>query len=69
MILQDTGFSKVLPSDSGIVAYSDAGEAASAVQSVADEYDRHAAAARHIANDIFDTNEVLGDMLGQIGFG
>lgn len=67
VVVQETGFSKVLPTGAGLLGYSNADEAIRALRSVADDYDRHATGARRIAHDIFDAQRVLADMLGKIG--
>jgi len=60
VVLQDTGFSAVLPVGEGIVPFSTMDEAAAAVREVGGHYPRHAAAARAIAEEYFDSDKVLG---------
>lgn len=61
--LQDTGFSELLPTGEGVLAFSDLQGAAAAVAAVEDEYERHCTAAREIARERFDSALVLGEML------
>jgi hypothetical protein len=59
VVVQDTGFSTVLPIGEGIISFSTVDEAVSAVREVDGHYGRHAAAARAIAEGYFDSSKVL----------
>ncbi|MGR8921179.1 MAG: hypothetical protein ACU85V_16300 [Gammaproteobacteria bacterium] len=63
VVTQDTGFSGVLPTGEGLLAYTDRGEAARCLQQVEADYARHARAARSLAADYFDAARVLGALL------
>lgn len=58
-IAQDTGFGAVLPTGEGILAFRNFDEAVHAIRMVEADYDRHAKAARAIAEDYFDSAKVL----------
>jgi glycosyltransferase involved in cell wall biosynthesis len=59
VVVQDTGFSKVLPAGSGILAFNTVAEAAAAVEKVAASYTRESKAARSIAEEYFASEKVL----------
>ncbi len=67
VILQDTGFSEVLPTGKGLIAMSTKAEAAEAVASVIADYDTHAQMARRIAVDHLDAKKVMGEVLDAAG--
>ena len=58
-LVQDTGFSRVLPAGEGIVAFSDLEEAVAGADAIARHYERHSAAARAIAEEYFESDSVL----------
>jgi hypothetical protein len=59
VIVQETGFSSVLPVGEGILPFSTMDEAVAAIHEVEGNYARHAKAARAIAEAYFDANKVL----------
>lgn len=63
VILQDTGFSGFLPTGEGLLSFSNYDEAVGAIASVSRDPDRHGRAARRIAEEYFDANVVLNDLL------
>ncbi|MAG55948.1 MAG: hypothetical protein CMJ83_06635 [Planctomycetes bacterium] len=63
VILQETGFSKVLPTGKGLFAYRTLEEAAEAIRTVEADYPTHAAAARAIAEEYFDGRTVLARVI------
>lgn len=63
VVVQDTAFSKILPVGEGILSFSTLEEAAEATRQVERDYQFHAAAAREIAEEYFDSGKVLGDLL------
>jgi hypothetical protein len=67
VVLQDTGFSEHLPCGEGLFAVQSVGEAADAIARVLAEYDRHAAAARRIAEMHLEAKTVLAAFLGSLG--
>lgn len=62
-LVQDTGFSGHLPTGEGLVAFSTVDEAAAGAERIAADYDRHADAARALAEEYFDSDVVLGRLL------
>lgn len=67
VITQDTGFGNILPTGAGLFAFTTADEALGAIETVARDYPRQSAAARHIAQEYFAAERVLGDMLHRVG--
>jgi hypothetical protein len=63
VIIEDTGFSDVLPVGEGILSFTTLDEAVAAVQDVDARYRRHAHAARSIAREYFDSDKVLRRMI------
>jgi glycosyltransferase involved in cell wall biosynthesis len=63
VVAQDTGFSDVLPTGEGLLAFSTADEAAAAVEIVAADVARHGRAARELAREYFDSEGVLTRLL------
>ena len=58
VVVQETGFSSVIPSGEGVVAFSTFPEAVEAVREVSARYRRHARAARELAAAYFDSDRV-----------
>lgn len=58
-LVQDTGFSEIIPVGKGLVAFSTLEEAAAGADSILADYDCHAAAARLLAESYFDSDLVL----------
>lgn len=65
VITQDTGFASVLPVGEGILAFRTLDEAVAAVREVSGHYDRHAVAARGIADAYFDSGRVLTRLIDE----
>lgn len=63
VILQDTGFSEVLPTGEGLFAVSTAEQAAAAIDRVCTDYPRHRRAARSIAREHLDAKKGLESLL------
>jgi hypothetical protein len=55
------------PVGEGVLTFHTIDQAAAAVETVAREYDRHASAARRLAEDHFDSHKVLTKLLNEIG--
>lgn len=62
-IVQDTGWSAIMPTGEGLFAFRTADDIASAVEAIAKDYRRHCQAARRIAEEYFDSDKVLGELL------
>jgi hypothetical protein len=63
VVVQDTGFATILPVGEGILPFNTIEEAADAIQEVEANYDRHAKAARGIAEEYFDSDRVLSRLI------
>jgi hypothetical protein len=66
-VVQDTGFSELIPAGEGLFAFTNLDEAARAVETVERNYARHQRAARELARAHFASEVVLGDILKRIG--
>jgi glycosyltransferase involved in cell wall biosynthesis len=67
VIVQDTGIKNLYPTGEGLLTFSTLDEAVAAVESVASNYQRHARAAREIAEEYFDSDKVLLQLLAKLG--
>lgn len=63
VVVQDTGFSAILPTGAGLLAFNTGQEAAAAIEAVEAEPVHHAAAARALAEEHFDSDRVLTELL------
>jgi len=63
VIVQDTGFSQVLPVGEGILPFNTLEEAEAAIREVQSNYGRHAKAAQGLAEAYFDSDKVLNRLL------
>ena len=63
VVVQDTGFAKLLPTGRGLHAFATEDEAAVAIAAVEADYDREAQAARDIALAHFDARQVLSRLI------
>jgi hypothetical protein len=69
VVAQDTGIRALLPVGEGILPFTSLEEACSAIGEITDDYPRHARAARKLAEEYFDSDRVLGDLLSALGVG
>ncbi|CAN5385938.1 hypothetical protein BH23ACT9_BH23ACT9_05340 [soil metagenome] len=67
VVVQDTGFSDHIPTGEGILAFTDAAGAVTALADAERRYDDHASAAADIARTHFDAETVIGDLLDRTG--
>jgi hypothetical protein len=65
VVVQDTGFGGVLPVGEGLLAFRTLEEAVAAIKEVEAHYDRHAKAARAIAEAYFDAGAVLRRLIDE----
>jgi hypothetical protein len=65
VILQDTGFSDVLPCGKGLLAFRTPSEARAAIRQLRDGYEAHCRVARAVVEEFFDSRRVLVDLLEQ----
>ncbi|HEX6189554.1 MAG TPA: hypothetical protein VFZ40_15845 [Pyrinomonadaceae bacterium] len=66
-LVQDTGFSKNLPVGEGLIAFRTLEEAVAGAESIARNYEKHARAARALAEEYFDSDKVLKELLNEVG--
>lgn len=66
VVLQDTGFSEFLPTGKGVLAFTTADEAVTALLEVETDWELHAEAAREIAAAEFDSDLVLAAMVDRL---
>lgn len=69
VVVQDTGIRELLPAGEGILPFASVDEARSAIAEVSDDYPRHSRAARKLAEEYFDSDRVLGDLLSALDVG
>jgi hypothetical protein len=67
VVVQDTGFSDMVPVGEGLFAFADGSEAAAAIAEVESDYERHSCAARSIAAEYFEARHVISGMLSRVG--
>jgi hypothetical protein len=67
VVVQDTGFAELLPTGSGLLAFTDLDGAAAAIAAVEAGYERHGNAARELARAHFAGEVVVGRMLEDAG--
>ena len=67
VVTQDTGWSGFIPSGCGLFAFSDTESALAAIRQIESDPEKHARAARQVAEDAFDSNKVLASMLSELG--
>lgn len=63
VVVQDTGPSTFLPGDEGMFRFTTLAEAAAALEAVNSDYERHARAARELAETRFDAKKVAAGIL------
>lgn len=66
VITQDTRWSNFIPSGQGLFAFTDLQTAKDAIEEVTRNYKQHAKAAKDVAQEYFDSNKVLTQMLDSI---
>jgi len=67
VVVQDTGFSSVIPSGDGLIAFNTLEEAAAGIESMEKNYKHHQEAAKDLAFRYFSSEVVLSDLLEKIG--
>ena len=66
VIVQETQWSKFIPSGKGVLAFTSLESAFDAVIDVANNYKVHCAAAKEIAHEYFDSGKVLSEMISRL---
>jgi hypothetical protein len=67
VLAQDTGFSRHHPVGEGLLAFTTIDEAVEGIERIGADYAGHSRAARELAEEHFDSNRVLGRLLGELG--
>jgi hypothetical protein len=67
VLAQDTGIDDLYPVGEGLLTFGTLDAAVDGVESICGNYERHASAARAIAEEHFDSDEVLTRLLGALG--
>jgi len=67
VILQETGFSQILPTGKGLLSFTNIEEAADAIKMVSLDYSMHSKAAREFAFEYMDAGKVIRKFLDKIG--
>jgi hypothetical protein len=66
-LVQETGFSRHLPTGEGLLSFRTLEEAVEGAQRIVGDYERHCRAARKLAEEFFDTDKVIQTLCDQIG--
>jgi hypothetical protein len=66
-LVQETGFSRHIRADRGLVSFRTLAEAVAGAEAIAADYEMHCRAAREIAQEYFDSDKVLGRLLEEVG--
>jgi hypothetical protein len=64
-LVQDTGFSRTLATGEGLLCFTTMQEAIAGAHEILGAYDRHSRAARALAETFFDSDVVLGALVGE----
>ncbi len=67
VLAQETGFSRHYPTGEGLLTFSTLEEAVAGVEEISRRPDQHARAARALAEEYFDSDKVLGELLKKLG--
>jgi hypothetical protein len=66
-LVQDTGLAELYPCGEGLITFGTLNEAVGGVEAIRRDYPKHAAAARRIAEEYFDSDKVLANLLAKLG--
>jgi hypothetical protein len=67
VITQETGFSNILPTGTGLFAFTSMPDILNALESINTNYEKHSKAAHAVAQDFFAAERVLGSLLEKVG--
>ncbi|HYB91685.1 MAG TPA: hypothetical protein VEC38_11640 [Candidatus Binataceae bacterium] len=67
VVIQSTGFERLLPTGAGLFHFDNAEEAAAAIRSINSDYVRHCRGAREIAQEYFDAEKLLKEIVEAAG--
>jgi len=65
-LVQDTGFSRNLPTGRGLLVFSTPEEAAAGAASIVGDYPAHSRAARAVAEECFDSSKILSRLMSEV---
>ena len=68
-VVQDTGFSKFIPTGHGLFSFSIIDEATRAIETIGNDYNYYQQAAHEAARTYFDSKLVPGELLQHMGVG
>jgi len=66
VLAQETGFSRYLPAGEGLLAFETVDDAAAGVEAIQGDYARHARRARELAEELLDSDRILGRLLERL---
>jgi hypothetical protein len=66
VLAQETGFSRFLPAGEGLLSFETLDDAVAGVEAIRGSYERHARAARELAEELLDSDRVLQALLDAI---
>jgi hypothetical protein len=66
-LVQDTGFTRTLPTGEGLLSFTTMEEAVAGAQEILSAYDKHSRAARELAETYFDSDLVLEALIADSG--
>lgn len=66
VVAQETGWSKTIPAGNGLFAFHDMKSAIDGIRAIVADPKKHSKAAIETANDFFDSNKVLAEMLNKL---
>ena len=67
VVIEDTALGRLYPVGEGLLTFATLDEARAAVEEVSRNYERHSRAARAIAEEYFDSDKVLTQLLAKLG--
>ena len=67
VVTQETGFSKFLPSGTGLFGFTDGDDVVEAIDAIEADYATHSRAATEIAREYFEADRVVGDLMRRAG--
>ncbi len=67
VLAQETGFSRFMPTGEGLLSFESVGDAAAGVEAIRGDYGLHARRARDLAEELLDSDHVLGTLLDRLG--
>lgn len=66
-LVQNTGFADEYSCGEGLLAFANLDEAVAGAERIAQDYPGHCLAARHLAEDYFDSDKVIGEVAKKVG--